>query len=67
MTEVLYREQVGLLAYSPLAFGHLTGKYVENLNAKGRVNLFPGYAQRYKNLVLTRLVLHMPNLPRNII
>lgn len=48
MTEVLYREQVGLLAYSPLAFGHLTGKYVENPQAKGRVTMFLGYAQRYK-------------------
>lgn len=48
MAEVLYREQVALLAYSPLAFGHLTGKYIENPQAAGRVNLFPGYAQRYK-------------------
>ena len=48
MTEILYREQVSLLAYSPLAFGHLTGKYIDNPEAQGRVNLFPGYAQRYK-------------------
>ncbi|MBU3739122.1 MAG: aldo/keto reductase [Rhodoferax sp.] len=27
LDEVLYREQVGLLAYSPLGFGQLTGKY----------------------------------------
>jgi aryl-alcohol dehydrogenase-like predicted oxidoreductase len=27
LDEVLFREQVGLLAYSPLAFGLLTGKY----------------------------------------
>ena len=27
MAEVLYRENVSLLAYSPLAFGHLTGKH----------------------------------------
>jgi aryl-alcohol dehydrogenase-like predicted oxidoreductase len=48
MTEVLYRENVSLLAYSPLAFGHLTGKYVDNPQAKGRVTMFLGYAQRYK-------------------
>jgi aryl-alcohol dehydrogenase-like predicted oxidoreductase len=48
MTEVLYREQVGLLAYSPLAFGHLTGKYVDDPATKGRVTMFLGYAQRYK-------------------
>jgi len=45
---VLYRENVGLLAYSPLAFGHLTAKYVDNPDAKGRVTMFLGYAQRYK-------------------
>ncbi|MFZ3088731.1 MAG: aldo/keto reductase [Methylotenera sp.] len=48
MSEVLYRENVGLLAYSPLAFGHLTAKYVDNPEAKGRVTMFLGYAQRYK-------------------
>jgi aryl-alcohol dehydrogenase-like predicted oxidoreductase len=30
LDEVLYREQVSLLAYSPLAFGALTGKYDES-------------------------------------
>lgn len=48
MAEVLYREQVGLLAYSPLAFGHLTAKYIDDANAQGRVTMFLGYAQRYK-------------------
>lgn len=48
MTEILYRENVSLLAYSPLAFGHLTGKYVDDPVALGRVTMFLGYAQRYK-------------------
>lgn len=48
MSEVLYREHVGLLAYSPLAFGHLTAKYIDNPEAQGRVTMFLGYAQRYK-------------------
>ncbi|OYY50955.1 MAG: NADP(H)-dependent aldo-keto reductase [Methylophilaceae bacterium 17-44-8] len=48
MTEVLYREGVSLMAYSPLAFGHLTGKYVDDPLAVGRVTQFLGYAQRYK-------------------
>jgi len=48
MLEVLFRENVSLLAYSPLAFGHLTGKYVDDPAAKGRVTQFLGYAQRYK-------------------
>lgn len=47
MSEVLYRENVSLLAYSPLAFGHLTGKYIDNPAAHGRVTMFLGYAQRY--------------------
>lgn len=48
MAEVLYRENVSLLAYSPLAFGHLTGKYIDNPETRGRVTMFLGYAQRYK-------------------
>ena len=48
MTEVLYRERISLAAYSPLAFGHLTGKYVDDPATPGRVTLFLGYAQRYK-------------------
>ena len=39
--------QIGLLAYSPLAFGWLTGKYLADPNAKGRITLFPGFGQRY--------------------
>ena len=47
LSEICYREKVSLLAYSPLAFGHLSGKYIENPQAIGRVTLFKGYAQRY--------------------
>jgi aryl-alcohol dehydrogenase-like predicted oxidoreductase len=47
ISEILYREKVSLLAYSPLAFGHLSGKYVDDAAASGRVTLFRGYAQRY--------------------
>ena len=47
MSEILYRENIGLLAYSPLAFGHLSGKYLTDTKAIGRVTLFKGYAQRY--------------------
>ncbi len=47
MSEIVFRENIGLTAYSPLAFGHLTGKYIATPNAPGRVNDFPGYAQRY--------------------
>ena len=47
LTEILFRENLGFFSYSPLGFGHLTGKYILDTNAKGRINLFPGYAQRY--------------------
>jgi aryl-alcohol dehydrogenase-like predicted oxidoreductase len=47
LAELCYRESVSLLAYSPLAFGHLSGKYLENPSAPGRVSLFPGFGQRY--------------------
>ena len=47
-TEIVHREQLGLLAYSPLAFGHLTAKYQDDPQASGRVTQFKGFAQRYE-------------------
>jgi aryl-alcohol dehydrogenase-like predicted oxidoreductase len=47
ISEILHREQLSLLAYSPLAFGHLSGKYIDDPQANGRVTMFLGYAQRY--------------------
>jgi aryl-alcohol dehydrogenase-like predicted oxidoreductase len=41
LDEVCYREQVSLLAYSPLAFGQLSAKYLDNPKAKGRLTIFP--------------------------
>lgn len=48
LDEVCWREGVGLLAYSVLAFGHLTGKYLDNPNAVGRLTLFENFGQRYE-------------------
>jgi aryl-alcohol dehydrogenase-like predicted oxidoreductase len=48
LAEIAFREKVGLLAYSPLAFGHLTGKYLAHPGAVGRITLFPGFGQRYE-------------------
>ena len=39
--EACFRENVGLLAYSPLAFGQLTAKYLDNPQAVGRLTIFP--------------------------
>jgi len=47
LAEVCWREEVSLLAYSPLAFGHLTGKYLKNPAAEGRLTRFPNFGQRY--------------------
>ncbi len=51
--EMCHREQIGLLAYSPLAFGLLSGKYLDTPQAAGRMTLFPAFGQRY----------HKPNVP----
>ena len=49
LAEVSMRENVGLLAYSPLAFGVLTGKYLNgNMPEGSRLKLFPQYS-RYSN------------------
>jgi aryl-alcohol dehydrogenase (NADP+) len=47
LAEACYREQVSLLAYSPLAFGHLSGKYVQGSPSNTRITLFPNFGQRY--------------------
>ncbi len=39
--EACFRENVSLLGYSPLAFGQLTGKYIDQPNAHGRLTIFP--------------------------
>jgi len=47
LAEFAHREQVGLLAYSPLAFGVLSGKYLGGLRPAGaRLTLFSRF-QRY--------------------
>jgi aryl-alcohol dehydrogenase-like predicted oxidoreductase len=41
LSEISIRENIGLLAYSPLAFGVLTGKYLNNSPKDARITLFP--------------------------
>ena len=49
MAEIAHREQVGLLAYSPLAFGMLSGKYLgESWPEKARLTLYERF-KRYSN------------------
>ncbi|NWF38181.1 NADP(H)-dependent aldo-keto reductase [Mariprofundus sp. NF] len=50
LAEISCREKVGLLAYSPLAFGVLSGKYLNDESPKeGRLSMF-GHYTRYSNL-----------------
>ena len=58
MSEVSMRENIGLLAYSPLAQGVLTGKYIDGKTPEGaRGTLFPRFIARYKNEGSERAVL----------
>ncbi len=46
LAEIAHRESVGLLAYSPLAFGVLSGKYLLNKTDKNaRLNRFEGFTR----------------------
>ncbi|BBB27811.1 NADP(H)-dependent aldo-keto reductase [Amphritea japonica] len=46
LTEVLMREQVALLPYSPLAFGTLSGKYLDgSAGPQARINQFPRFSR----------------------
>jgi aryl-alcohol dehydrogenase-like predicted oxidoreductase len=46
LAEVLMRERIGLLPYSPLAMGVLTGKYLGGARPAGaRITLFPHYTR----------------------
>ncbi|MDE1462768.1 NADP(H)-dependent aldo-keto reductase [Spartinivicinus poritis] len=49
LAEFTHREQLGLLAYSPMAFGALSGKYLHGAKpANARLTLFSRFA-RYSN------------------
>ncbi|MFV9549772.1 aldo/keto reductase [Algibacter sp. PT7-4] len=46
LAEVSLRENIGLLAYSPMAFGVLSGKYIKGLaEDNSRLKLFPRFAR----------------------
>jgi len=64
LAEVSQRENVGLLAYSPLGFGMLSGKYLNgNMPEGSRLKLFSNYS-RYSNIqsyLLTEKYLELAN------
>ncbi len=48
--EISLRENIGLLAYSPMAFGVLSGKYIKGIEAdNARLKLFPRFARYSSN------------------
>lgn len=48
LSEVCLQENIGLLVYSPLAFGVLSGKYLNGIPSDSRVALYPNY-NRYSS------------------
>lgn len=54
LAEIAMRENIGLLAYSPMGFGVLSGKYIKNTDEENaRLNLFPRFS-RYSNEQATK-------------
>ncbi len=64
LTETCHREQVSLLAYSPLAFGLLSGKYIGDDHAPGRMSLFPQFGARYRKPEVDGAIVAYANLAR---
>lgn len=64
LAEVSHRENVGLLAYSPLAFGVLSGKYLGgNKPAGARLTLFERF-QRYNSVLAEEAATAYVNIAR---
>ena len=56
LAEISKHENVGLLAYSPLGFGKLTGKYINKTEKNSRLGLFGDWFTRYNNEECLRAV-----------
>lgn len=66
LAEISLRENIGLLAYSPLAFGVLSGKYIKGTAAdSARLNLFPRFA-RYSSAQSTEATKQYLDLANDI-
>ena len=64
-SEICMREKMGLLAYSPLGFGVLSGKYLGEVQPrKGRITLFPNY-NRYSGETAVEATKRYQELARN--
>ncbi|MDE3021094.1 MAG: aldo/keto reductase [Pseudomonadota bacterium] len=65
LSEMCRHHDVGMMAYSPLGFGMLSGKY-DAADAVGRLNLFPAFGLRYRKPNVARAVSHYVALAREI-
>ncbi|AJQ95420.1 NADP(H)-dependent aldo-keto reductase [Gynuella sunshinyii] len=63
LAEFAHRDKVGLLAYSPMAFGVLSGKYLDSTPANGRLTLFERF-KRYSNPHVTPVVRRYADIAR---
>ena len=67
LAEISIREGIGLLAYSPLAFGVLTGKYINGkASANSRLNLFPRFSKRYGSVSALKATKRYMELSKDI-
>ena len=64
LAEVAHRTEVPLIAYSPLAFGLLSGKYLAGPPTTARLTLFPQFGQRYGKPNVTEAVAAYAELAR---
>ena len=66
LSEIAIREKVGLLAYSPLASGYLSGKYRNGAMPKNsRMDLFYDYWPRYRTPNSEKVIEEYWNLAKN--
>jgi aryl-alcohol dehydrogenase-like predicted oxidoreductase len=66
MSEVSMRENIGLLVYSPMAQGVLSGKYLHGKSPEGaRGTLFPNYITRYQSELGEKAVIEYLKIAQN--
>ena len=66
LSEIAIREKVGLLAYSPLASGYLSGKYRNGAMPKNsRMDLFYDFWPRYRTMNSEKAIEEYWNLAKN--
>ena len=65
LSEITRQESIPLIPYSPLAFGHLSGKYLAGARPEGaRLTKFPPFGQRYQKPHVENAVVAYAELAR---